>query len=119
MIATVGGVLGVAAGVAYAWLMLAGLRTWWVAAVSAPFLQLHVTGVSLVIGGLCGVGVSLLAVIWALEKLARRERPTVDERQHSRRESRGSLVSWRQFACRPRVAGRCNCVDRRGVSSTR
>ncbi len=69
MIATVGGVLGVAAGVAYAWLMLAGLRTWWVAAVSAPFLQLHVTGVSLVIGGLCGVGVSLLAVIWALRNL--------------------------------------------------
>lgn len=69
VIAAGGGVLGVIAGVAYAWLMLAGLRTWWVAAVSAPFLQLHVTGLSLAIGGLCGVGVSLLAVVWALRNL--------------------------------------------------
>jgi ABC-type antimicrobial peptide transport system permease subunit len=69
VIAVCGGALGVAAGVAYAWLMLAGLRTWWVAAVSAPFLQLHITGTSLVIGGLCGIGVSLGAVVWALRNL--------------------------------------------------
>ena len=43
VVAAVGGLLGVAAGVGYAWLMLDGLRTWWLAAVTTPFLQLYIT----------------------------------------------------------------------------
>ncbi len=58
-----------AAGVGYAWLMLVGLRTWWLAAITAPFLRLYVTPASLAIGYVAGVGVSLMAVLWALWQL--------------------------------------------------
>ncbi len=49
---TVAGVLvGVVGGVAYASLVLWALRSWWVGAVTVPFLQFHGTPLSLVIGG--------------------------------------------------------------------
>ncbi len=35
-----GSLVGVAVGVGYAALMLAGLRTWWLSAISTPFLHL-------------------------------------------------------------------------------
>ncbi|HUY89762.1 MAG TPA: FtsX-like permease family protein [Pirellulales bacterium] len=65
-VAALGALAGVAAGVGYAWLMLAGLRTpgWWLAAVSSPFLQLHVSSQSLLVGYASGVLVSLLAIAW-------------------------------------------------------
>jgi putative ABC transport system permease protein len=69
IVAGLGGLAGVAAGVGYAWLMLAGLRTWWLAAITAPFLRLYITPASLAIGYAAGVGVSLLAVLWALWQL--------------------------------------------------
>ena len=59
------------AGVVYAWLMITGLRTWWVAAVSTPFLTLHVTPRSLLIGWLVGVVVSWLTIRWSIRRLAR------------------------------------------------
>lgn len=65
-VAVLGALAGVAAGVGYAWLMLAGLRTpgWWLAAVSSPFLQLYVAPQSLAIGYASGVLVSLAAIAW-------------------------------------------------------
>ncbi|HEV7226408.1 MAG TPA: ABC transporter permease, partial [Pirellulales bacterium] len=70
-VAALGAAAGVAAGVGYAWLMLAGLRTpgWWLAAVSSPFLQLHVSPRSLLIGYASGVMVSLAAIAWALWRM--------------------------------------------------
>lgn len=67
-VSALGGLLGAAWGVGYAWLMLAGLRTWWLAAVTAPFLRLHLgweSVPSLAIGYVSGVAVSLLAIWWA------------------------------------------------------
>ena len=66
VVAALGALAGVAVGIGYAWLMLAGLRTpgWWLAAVSSPFLQLHVTPQSLLIGYASGVIVSLAAIAW-------------------------------------------------------
>ena len=69
IVAAVGGLVGTAAGVGYAWLMLTGLSTWWLAAITAPFLSLYVTPASLAIGYAAGVCVSLLAVLWALWQL--------------------------------------------------
>ncbi len=69
VVAVVGGLVGVALGVGYAWLMLAGLRTWWLSAITTPFLQLHVTSLSLILGLVCGVGASLGAIVVALRPM--------------------------------------------------
>ena len=48
--------------------MVTGLRTWWVAAVTTPFLQLYITPLSLVIGYVSGVLASLATIAWTLHK---------------------------------------------------
>ncbi|HEV3137770.1 MAG TPA: ABC transporter permease, partial [Pirellulales bacterium] len=48
-ISAAGSLAGIAAGVGYAWLMLQGLSTWWLSAISTPFLELYVTPRSLAI----------------------------------------------------------------------
>ena len=64
VVAVVGAMVGAAMGVAYAWLMLAGLRTWWLDAIVTPFLELHFTPLSVLAGFLLGT-LSGLAVVWA------------------------------------------------------
>jgi hypothetical protein len=49
--------------------MLYGLRTWWVAAVSTPFLRFHWTWLSYLIGYLSGVVIAWLAVWWTLFRM--------------------------------------------------
>ncbi len=71
LVAAIGAAIGLAVGVAYAWLIITGLRTWWVAAVSTPFLSLHVTPNSLLIGWLVGVVVSWLTIRLSIRQLAR------------------------------------------------
>ena len=71
VVTAVGSLLGVAAGVGYAWLMIVGLTTWWVSAISTPFLHLYVTPQSLLIGFFGGLIVSLLTVLWTLRRLGR------------------------------------------------
>jgi ABC-type antimicrobial peptide transport system permease subunit len=72
VVAVAGGGLGVVAGAGYAWLMLYGLRTWWVDAVTTPFLHFDWTWISFVVGGLCGILISQAAVfgtLWFMRKL--------------------------------------------------
>ena len=38
LVATAGAVVGVLLGIGYAWLMIVGLTTWWVEAITVPFL---------------------------------------------------------------------------------
>lgn len=71
VIALLGALLGVAAGVGYAWLMLAGLESWWLDAIRTPFLQLHYTPASLIAGGLAGAIAGGGAMLVALRALAR------------------------------------------------
>ncbi|MBW3597180.1 MAG: ABC transporter permease [Planctomycetes bacterium] len=70
-VAAIGGVLGVAAGVGYAWLMLVGLRTLWLEAIVTPFVNLHVSGMSLLIGYISGVLVSALTIAWTARRMQR------------------------------------------------
>lgn len=61
-----GSLVGAIVGVGYAWLMIVGLRTWWVAAVSTPFLELHITPLSLFLGCVGGMATSFAAAAWSL-----------------------------------------------------
>ncbi len=69
LVALVGTLAGVFAGVAYARLMIHGLSTWWVAATVTPFLKLHITPQSLAAGFGIGLLVAMLTLIWSLRKL--------------------------------------------------
>ena len=65
-VACLGALLGLAAGVGYAQLMLLGLRTWWIGAVVSPFLDFHWTVRSLVIGYGLGVLTSIFTIAWSV-----------------------------------------------------
>ncbi len=65
-VALLGSSVGAACGLGYAWLMLAGLRTWWLSAIREPFLQLHVAPVSLLVGAAAGCVAALAAIVWAV-----------------------------------------------------
>jgi ABC-type antimicrobial peptide transport system permease subunit len=66
VVAACGGLIGIAVGIGYAWLMLAGLRTWWLGAITTPFLQFHWTGQSLAVGYVLGLLVSLITIAWSI-----------------------------------------------------
>ncbi len=71
LVAAAGCLIGIPGAVAYAGLMVYGLRTWWSAAVGGSFLELHVSPISLISGA---VGAMLLMVfsVWlSIRKLER------------------------------------------------
>jgi ABC-type lipoprotein release transport system permease subunit len=71
IIALCGCLVGLPGAVAYAALMVYGLRTWWSAAVGGSFLELHVTAASL-IGGAAGALLLMVLSIWlSVRKLER------------------------------------------------
>ncbi|MFQ5422540.1 MAG: FtsX-like permease family protein [Phycisphaerae bacterium] len=71
LLAVAGSAVGLLAALAYAALMLASLRTWWSDAVHAPFLRLHATPASFLIGFAASAGVALAAIAWSLRGLTR------------------------------------------------
>ncbi|MEK6325470.1 MAG: FtsX-like permease family protein [Acidobacteriota bacterium] len=71
VLATAGSVLGVIGAVGYGELMIYGLRTWWVGAVGTTMLSLHVSALSLLLGGAGGIVIALLCVVWTLRTLQR------------------------------------------------
>ncbi|HEX4415372.1 MAG TPA: FtsX-like permease family protein, partial [Lacipirellulaceae bacterium] len=71
VVAAIGASVGVALGVLYAWLMIFGLRTWWLAAVSTPFIHLHTRWQSLVAGWFTGIVVSWVTIRWSIRRLVR------------------------------------------------
>lgn len=72
VVAFAGCSLGVLLSLGYAWLMLAGLRSWWADAANAPFLELHAPPATLAIGFAAGLVVSLVSMGVALRGLTRR-----------------------------------------------
>jgi putative ABC transport system permease protein len=67
-----GGVLiGIPAGIAYAGLMICGLKTWWNRAIGTEFLFLSVRPMALIGGAVAGLLVAMLAIGWALRQARR------------------------------------------------
>ena len=77
LIAGIGGLIGLGGGVVYAWLLMAGLRTWWLAAVETPFLSLHIHPLSLVLGYLIALVVVLFSIGWTVRQLGKVPIPTL------------------------------------------
>lgn len=71
LLSILGSLIGIAGALGYGALMMWGLRSWWVGAVGTTALELHVSPVSLIIGAVSGVLVSLLCIIWTLRGVAR------------------------------------------------
>ncbi len=69
MVALAGAILGIVCGIGYALFMIEGLRSWWVGAISTPFLKPHIGPVSLVAGGLCGTLAGVLTIAWCLRAM--------------------------------------------------
>jgi ABC-type lipoprotein release transport system permease subunit len=74
VLVAVGGIIGLAAAVAYAGLLLKLLRAWWPGGLEQSFLTLHLGefyGVSFVIGYLASFIVSILTIVWAVRVLGK------------------------------------------------
>ena len=71
MLALAGALVGVGGAVAYAHLIVYGLRTWWLGAVGTTLLQVHVTPLSLLIGAASGVTAAVVCVFVSLRAVAR------------------------------------------------
>jgi hypothetical protein len=68
-LAALGSLLGLIGAMAYAALMMWGLRTWWVGAVGTTALRLHVAPLSLLVGAASGVVAAALCIWWTLRSL--------------------------------------------------
>ena len=60
-----------AGAVAYGWLIMLGLRTWWVDAVGTTALALHVDPLSLIAGAAAVVLIAVASIWWSLRSLAK------------------------------------------------
>ncbi|HEV2881135.1 MAG TPA: FtsX-like permease family protein [Pyrinomonadaceae bacterium] len=70
LLAALGSVVGLGGALLYGALMMYGLRTWWVAAVGTRSLALHVSPLSLALGGAGGIVAALACIWWTLRLLA-------------------------------------------------
>jgi len=70
-LAVFGSAIGVLGALLYGWLMMVGLRTLWLSAVGTSNLDLHINGVSLVIGYLASVGVVMFAIWRTVRQLGK------------------------------------------------
>jgi len=68
VVAAGGAALGVVVGVGYAWLMIVGLKTWWIGAIATPFLQLFIDQRSLPVGYASGVAICVLTIVISLRR---------------------------------------------------
>jgi ABC-type lipoprotein release transport system permease subunit len=71
LLAGAGALLGLAGALGYAWLLLAGLRSWWLPAVGTSRLALHSTPSTWIAGWSASVLTVLLAIAWTTRRLAR------------------------------------------------
>jgi hypothetical protein len=71
LLAVVGSLLGLAGAIAYAALLMHGLRTWWVDAVGTTSLTLHISPLWLAMGALGGIVAALACIFFTLRKLGR------------------------------------------------
>src|SRR4030095_3875253 len=68
-LALIGSVTGLVLAIAYAQLMMFGLRTWWVGAVGTTSLQLHLSPSSIVVGAVGGIFAAVVCIAMTLRGL--------------------------------------------------
>jgi len=73
----IGGLLGLAGAIAYAAILMLGLRTWWIDAIGAPSLFLHVNVTSLMIGYIAAIIVTMFSIVWTLRQLEKIPAPAL------------------------------------------
>ncbi|HUE87589.1 MAG TPA: ABC transporter permease [Vicinamibacterales bacterium] len=71
VLAVLGSLIGMAGAVAYAALIMYGLRTWWVGAVNTTALELHVDPVWLLAGGAGALVSAVVALTLAMRRVSR------------------------------------------------
>lgn len=69
LVSALGAGLALGVSIGYAWLMLAGLKSWWSGAVNSPFLRLSISETSLATGYLISVIVAAGAIAWAVRAM--------------------------------------------------
>ncbi|QDT15413.1 ABC transporter permease [Alienimonas californiensis] len=100
IVVAVGGLVGAAAAVGYAALMLWGLRTLWVGAVGTRFLFLDVTPTSLAVGFGISVLLAAGAVWWGLRVLRGVSvRSLLAGETSGEKESTGAWAKWTAVGC--------------------
>lgn len=68
-VSSVGVLLGVGVGIGYAALMIFGLTTWWLGAISRPILELQVSAWVLCVGAISGLLMSLVTIIVGIRSI--------------------------------------------------
>jgi ABC-type lipoprotein release transport system permease subunit len=102
LIAAIGATIGVLLGVAYAYAMLAGLRSWWVGAIAVSFLDFYIHPASLLLGWMAAFVISLAAT-WLVTRQIRSEytarllKGRIDETLTRQPTSR--WIGWVAIAC--------------------
>ncbi len=71
LLAVVGGILGIGGAVGYAWLMMYGLRNWWVSAVGTTSLTLDLRPLTLAIGVIAGVITAIVCLTLTVRSISR------------------------------------------------
>ncbi len=95
ILAAVGSLVGLAGAVAYAGLMMRGLRTWWLPAVGTSRLELHVRPATLALGFLISLLVVLFAIWLRVRRLRRVPTPALLARVAEVADTRaGSRARW-------------------------
>ncbi len=69
VLAGLGALVGMGGAVVYATLMMHGLRTWWLPAVGTSRLDLHLSPLTLVAGGVASMLIVLATIWWRLRRL--------------------------------------------------
>jgi hypothetical protein len=115
-LAALGGVIGVAAGLGYAWAMLRGLTTVWRDAANASVLSFHASVGTLVIGAVASVVVSGFTIWLTLRKLARQ--PARELLVGEGPEVRSGGSDLRSPSPRPSPPGRGGLVTQPGIEPT-
>jgi putative ABC transport system permease protein len=97
LLALAGGVLGALGALAYAAVIMHGLRTWWVDAVGTMSLTLHVTPTSLAAGAIGGVLAALACIWWTLRSLSRISERSLLAGEIARADDGGAGVNSRRY----------------------
>lgn len=69
LLAGLGTLAGLAGALGYTALIMLGLRTWWMEATGTTLLRLHISGTSLLAGGLGGILTALICIAWSLRNM--------------------------------------------------